>query len=89
MVTVHLPSSLALVVPELPRVAQVEATTVDEVVRALDARWRGVADRVLEPGPAIRRHINVFVDGEPADLATEVSPTARVHVLPAVSGGAS
>jgi len=87
MVTVHLPSSLALVVPELPRVAQVEATTVDEVVRALDARWRGVADRVLEPGPAIRRHINVFVDGEPARLETPVPDGSVVHVIPAVAGG--
>ncbi|HET7026974.1 MAG TPA: MoaD/ThiS family protein [Candidatus Limnocylindrales bacterium] len=87
MVTVHLPSSLALVVAELPRVAQVEATTVHEVVRALDARWPGVADRVLEPGPAIRRHINVFVDGEPARLETPVPNGSVVHVIPAVAGG--
>jgi len=84
MATVHLPSSLALVVPELPKVASVEGATVEEVVRALDARWPGVADRVLEAGPAIRRHINVFVDGEPADLATPVPDRSVVHVIPAV-----
>jgi molybdopterin converting factor small subunit len=87
MATVHLPSSLALVVPELPKVASVEGATVEEVVRALDARWPGVADRVLEAGPAIRRHINVFVDGEPADLATPVPDGSVVHVIPAVAGG--
>jgi len=87
MATVHLPRSLAFVVPELPKVAQVEGGTVADVVRALDARWPGVADRVLEPGPAIRRHINVFVDGEPADLSTPVPTDSVVHVIPAVAGG--
>jgi molybdopterin converting factor small subunit len=87
MVTVHLPSSLALVVPELPRVAHVDGTTIEAVVRALDERWPGVADRVLEPGPAIRRHINVFVDGEPAALTSAVPDGSVVHVIPAVAGG--
>ena len=87
MAVVHLPSSLALVVPELPKVATVEGATVGEVVRALDQRWPGVADRVLEPGPAIRRHINVFVGGQPADLSTAVPDGAVVHIIPAVAGG--
>jgi molybdopterin converting factor small subunit len=87
MATVHLPRSLALVIPELPKVATVEGSTVDEVVRALDARWPGLADRVLQPGPAIRDHINVWVDGQPADLGTAVPAGAVVHVIPAVAGG--
>ncbi|HEU4672990.1 MAG TPA: MoaD/ThiS family protein [Candidatus Limnocylindrales bacterium] len=89
MATVHLPRSLALVIPELPKVAEVDGTTVAEVVEALDARWPGVFDRVIEAGPAIRRHINVFVDGEPATLATVVRPGGVVHVIPAVAGGAA
>jgi sulfur-carrier protein len=76
--TVHLPSSLALVIPDLPKVASVDGTTVGEVVNALDAR---------EPGPAIRRHINVFVGGQPADLATAVPDGGIVHIIPAVAGG--
>ena len=44
-------------------------------------------DRLVEAGPRLRPHINVFVDGEPADLATAVAPESVVHVLPAVSGG--
>ena len=54
--------------PGLPRRTTIDGATVAEVVAALDASWPGVADRLLEPGPAIREHINVFVDGEPADL---------------------
>jgi sulfur-carrier protein len=87
--TVHLPRSLALVIPDLPKVATVDGSTVDEVVRALDGRWPGVADRVLEAGPAIRRHINVFVDGTPAGLGTPVADGSVVHIIPAVAGGAA
>ena len=46
-----------------------------------------MADRILSAGPAIREHLNVFVDGERAGLATPVRPDAVVHVIPAVSGG--
>ena len=44
-------------------------------------------ERLVEAGPRLRPHINVFVDGSPADLATAVPAGAVVHVLPAVSGG--
>jgi molybdopterin converting factor small subunit len=57
------------------------------VIVELDRSVPGLRDRLVDSGPTLRRHINVFVDGEPADLATAVSPTAVVHVLPAVSGG--
>jgi molybdopterin converting factor small subunit len=87
MALVILPRSLAAILPGLPRRATVEGATVAEVVAALDASWPGVADRILEPGPSIREHINVFVDGEPADLATPVASGATIHVIPAVAGG--
>jgi len=87
MPLVVLPRSLAAIVPGLPRRTAVDGATVAEVVAALDAAWPGVADRILEPGPAIREHINVFVDGEPADLATTVPTDATIHVIPAVAGG--
>jgi molybdopterin converting factor small subunit len=44
-------------------------------------------DRLVEAGPRLRPHINVFVDGQPADLSTPVADGATVHVIPAVSGG--
>jgi len=87
MALVILPRSLATILPGLPRRATVAGATVAEVVAALDASWPGVADRILEPGPAIREHINVFVDGEPAELSSAVSSEATIHVIPAVAGG--
>ena len=47
----------------------------------------GMRDRLVEEGPRLRRHINVFVDGRPADLLTRCRDGATVHVIPAVSGG--
>jgi molybdopterin synthase sulfur carrier subunit len=87
MALVILPRSLAAILPGLPRRASVDGATVAEVVAALDASWPGVADRLLEPGPAIREHINVFVDGERAVLTTPVASGTTIHVIPAVAGG--
>jgi sulfur-carrier protein len=61
--------------------------TVLEVIRDLDGRVPGLANRVLDTGPSIRRHLNLFVDGQLAALDTPVPPGAQVHVIPAVSGG--
>ncbi len=59
--------------------------TVGEVIEALEAR-AGDAGSLLTAGPAIREHLNIFVDGERAGLGTAVGD-AVVHVIPAVSGG--
>ena len=71
----------------MPRRAEIEGATVDEVIEGLDRRWPGMRDRLCESGPRIREHINVFVDGDRAELSTPVGPDAVVHVIPAVSGG--
>lgn len=87
MATVVLPRSLVALFPALDRHVEVDATDVAAVVAALDRRSPGLRDRLVDAGPAIREHINVFVDGELATLATPVSPSSTVHVIPAVSGG--
>jgi molybdopterin converting factor small subunit len=60
---------------------------VGQLIDGLEARWPGMRDRLCEPGPVLRQFINVYVDGEPADLASAVSEQTVVHVLPAVAGG--
>ncbi len=87
MATVVLPRSLTALFPGAERRCVVPGATVAEVVAALDARVPGMADRLVAAGPTIREHLNVFVDGERAGLATPVGPDAVVHVIPAVSGG--
>ena len=87
MATVVLPRSLVALFPGAERRLVVPGATVAEVIAALDVRVPGIADRLLAPRPAIREHLNVFVDGERAALDTSVGPGATVHVIPAVSGG--
>jgi molybdopterin converting factor small subunit len=87
MATVVLPRSLVALFPGTERRSEVDGATVAGVIGALDARVPGIADRLVAPGPVIREHLNVFVDGELATLATPVGPGAIVHVIPAVSGG--
>ncbi len=87
MATVLLPRSLVALFAGLERRQEVEGATVGEVLDALDALTPGLRDRLVEEGPRLRRHINVFVDGRPADLETPVAPEETVHVIPAISGG--
>ena len=82
-----LPGSLIALFPGTARKQEVEGDTVGAVIEALDRSVPGMRDRLVEAGPRLRPHINVFVDGEPGDLATPVGVAAVVHVLPAVSGG--
>ena len=87
MATVLLPRSLLALFPGVARRHQLAGETIDEVLAALDAAAPGMRDRLVEEGPRLRPHINVFVDGRPADLTTPVGADATVHVIPAVSGG--
>lgn len=86
-VTVRLPDALVALFPGAPRRLKLVAATVGEAMAELDRRWPGMRDRLCDSTPAIRRHINVFVDGERAALETGLSPGAEVFVLTAISGG--
>ena len=87
MATVVLPQSLTALFPGSPRRLEVAAATVADVLTDLDGRWPGMRDRLCDARPSIRRHIIIFVDGERADLDTEVGPGSEVFVLPSMSGG--
>ena len=87
MADLHLPPTLPSLFVDLPRRLDVDATTVDEAIDRLDERWPGLRDRLCEPGPALRPHINVYVDRERAELATALGPGSRVDVIAAISGG--
>ncbi len=89
MANVYLPRSLvALFQDPPPRHVIVESESLGQLVEKLDAQWPGIADRLLAPGPQIREHINVFIDGErERDLAAPLSDASVVHVIPAVAGG--
>ena len=61
--------------------------TVVELLRALELCHPGMGGWILDERGLIRRHINVFVNGERGGEATAVRSGDRVEVLPAITGG--
>lgn len=87
MVVVFLPDVLLRLFPGSIARVEVAAATVGEAIDALDARWPGMRDRLVDETPAIRRHLNIFVDGRRTTLATPLAAGAEVIVFTAISGG--
>ena len=91
MPTIHLPAALSGHAGGQRRV-EVDGTTVGTELAALGELHPGVGQRVLDDRGVLRRHVNVFVNGESIRYLngseTPVSDTDEVWILPAVSGGA-
>lgn len=66
---------------------QLDGATVAELLRELERAHPAVGGWILDERGMIRRHINVFVNGEQGAETTAVGPDDQVEVLPAISGG--
>jgi sulfur-carrier protein len=64
-----------------------DGRSVGELLRELERTQPALLGWVLDERGRIRRHINVFVNGERADEETSVGDADRIEVLPAISGG--
>ena len=65
----------------------VAGATVRDVLVALERAHPPIAGWVLDEQRRIREHVNVFVNGNQGEEQTPVTPSDRVHVLPAITGG--
>lgn len=65
----------------------VEGGTVKELLAELERTNPALEGWILDERGLIRRHINVFVNGEQGEGSTKVDGDDRVDVLPAISGG--
>lgn len=69
----------------------VEAATVAEVVAALEGLAPGIAFYLCDERGRLRRHVNIFVEGEllvdRQRLSDRLDPNARVFIAQALSGG--
>jgi molybdopterin synthase sulfur carrier subunit len=66
---------------------ELEGATVIELLRALEVCHPDIGGWVLDERSLIRRHINVFVNGERGGETTAVRSGDRIEVLPAITGG--
>jgi sulfur-carrier protein len=66
--------------------------TTAEVIEALAREHPGVRDRILNEQGELRRHVNIFIDGENArflgGLSAKVGPDSEIWIHPSLSGGA-
>lgn len=92
MARVALTSHLHAFFPALEgRDLEVDAADVAGVVAALEKRAPGFAFYVCDERGRLRRHVNVYVEGERirdrATLTDPVGSESRVLILQALSGG--
>lgn len=66
---------------------EVDAATVHEALAGLEREHPGVRGWILDERGVLRRHINVYVNGERGEQDSPVGPRDRIDVLPAISGG--
>ena len=70
---------------------EVEPGTVHEVLDHLNTKFPGFRNSVCDDSGAIRRFINIYINGEDVrfleNLSTKVTDGAEVAIVPAISGG--
>ena len=65
----------------------VDGGSVGELLAGIEREHPAVKGWILDESGALRRHINVFVNGELGKQDTRVGDEDRIDVLPAISGG--
>jgi len=70
---------------------QADGATVAALVADLDKRHPGIRERICDESGAVRRFVNIFVNGEDIrflqNLDTVVKAGDEVSVVPAIAGG--
>lgn len=92
LITVELPKALCSYADDKSSLVLEEAgTTVGDALAALGRKSPGALDRIVDEQGTVRRHVNIFVDGENIrfldGLSTPAADGATIVVLAAVSGG--
>jgi molybdopterin synthase sulfur carrier subunit len=71
---------------------QADGATVAALVADLDKRHPGIRDRICDESGAVRRFVNIFVNGEDIrflqQLGTPVKAGDELSIVPAIAGGA-
>ena len=65
----------------------VDGASVGELLAAIESAHPAAKGWILDESGTLRRHINVFVNGELGEQDTSVGADDRIDVLPALSGG--
>jgi sulfur-carrier protein len=70
---------------------EVEATDLASAIEALDARYPGFRDRLLDAHGELRQFVNVYLNDEDvrlgSGLSAKVAEGDEISIIPAVAGG--
>ncbi len=70
---------------------EVEAADLGSAIEALDARYPGFKDRLLDKDGQLRQFVNVYLNDEDVRLGSgleaKVSDNDEISIVPAVAGG--
>ncbi|MBM5790566.1 MAG: MoaD/ThiS family protein [Cyanobacteria bacterium M_surface_10_m1_298] len=70
---------------------ELEATSVDGLIEALDGRYPGLKGRLCDEAGKLRRFLNVYVNSEDIrfldNQTTPLKDGDEVSIVPAVAGG--
>lgn len=70
-----------------------EGDTVETVLRSLEAQYPGLVGQVIAEDGSLHKFVNVYVDDDDVryldGLATPLTASNELSILPAVAGGAS
>ena len=89
-VIVKIPTPLRAIMAGQSEV-KIEGATVGEILRKMDAQFKGFGERVLDEGQSVKRFINVFINDDnirdKKNLETEVKNGDTISILPSIAGG--
>ncbi|MEM9400467.1 MAG: ubiquitin-like small modifier protein 1 [Verrucomicrobiota bacterium] len=70
---------------------ELEANSVEVLITELENKYPGMKERLIDDKGAIRRFVNIYVNGEDVrfleELKTALKETDEVSIVPAIAGG--
>jgi len=70
---------------------QIEASTIQNLIVALESKYPGMKERLCDESGKIRRFVNVYVNEEDirflAQEASAIKADDEISIVPAIAGG--
>ena len=89
-VTVRIPAPLRRVTNDQDRV-EVDADNLADMVDAMEEKFPGIKERLVDETGSLRHFVNIYVNGEDVQflqgLETAIKASDEVSIVPAVAGG--
>jgi len=72
-------------------VVEVEAESIASAIQALQAKFPGIGERLIDESGEVRRFVNVYVNGEDIrflkNRETALKDGDEISIIPAIAGG--